>query len=59
MGEIIEFFAYIFVGIFWLVTKGFEKATGRDLGLLGALLAIVLSAVLCTGVVALLIHILF
>ena len=59
MGEIIEFLATIFGGIYWLLLTVYEKFTGKDLGLIGAIVLLLVSAILCAGAVALILHILF
>ena len=51
MGEMIEALAWLFGGIFWTLTTTYEKGTGRTLGLFGTLLLVLISAMLCTGVV--------
>jgi hypothetical protein len=59
MGEIIEGLVMLFAGIFWVLGKAYEKSTGKELGILGALVLLLISAVLCSGVVWLLLRLLF
>lgn len=59
MGEIVEALAWIFGGIFWTLGTAYEKGTGRTLGLVGTLLLVLISALLCTGVVIVLCRLLF
>ena len=59
MGEIIEGLALLFSGIFWTLGKSYEKITGKELGILGVLLTLLISAVLCSGAVWVILSILF
>jgi hypothetical protein len=59
MGEIVEAMAYLFVGIFWLLSKAYEKSTGKDLGLWGAIFLLMVAALLCSGVIYLIVTLLF
>ncbi len=59
MGEIIEAMAYLFVGIYWLLEKSYQKCTGRDIGLWSAVILLTLAALLCSGVLFLTLSLLF
>ncbi len=59
MGEVIEAMAWIFGGIFWTLGTMYEKSTGRTVGLFGTLLLLVISGMVCTGVVFALCRLLF
>jgi hypothetical protein len=59
VGEIVEALIYLYAGIFWLLNKACEKCTGRELGWLGVTCLLLLSVVVCSGVVYLVLTVLF
>jgi hypothetical protein len=59
MGEIIEGLALLFGGIYLVLGKAYEKTTGKELGILGVLVTMLMSAVLCCGATWLILRMLF
>jgi hypothetical protein len=59
VGEIVEAVLYLYAGIVWSLGKAYEKCTGRELGLVGALGLLLISVVICSGVLYLVVSILF
>jgi len=59
MGEIIEALTYLLLGIYWILGKTYEKCTGREPGLIGAILLLLIAVVVCSGLLVIFLPILF